>query len=94
MPARMVVYFMKKSPSAENRPIAASTPSPSDTLNLTLGPAESKVVARGDGFVATSVMPLFVRADPRVVDAYQLGRFVAMVRDLLNHPERLDAGAE
>ncbi len=69
-------------------------PSPSDTLNLTLGPAEPKVVARGDQFVSTSVMPLFVRADHRVVDAYQLGRFVAVVRDLLNHPERLDAGAE
>jgi hypothetical protein len=69
-------------------------PSPSDTLNLTLGPAEAKVVARGDGLVATSVMPLFVRADHRLVDAYQLGRFVAAVRDLLHHPARLDAGAE
>ena len=69
-------------------------PSPSDTLNLTLGPAETKVVARGDGFVTTTVMPLFVRADHRLVDAYQLGRFVAVVRDLLNHPERLDAEAK
>lgn len=69
-------------------------PSPSDTLNLTLGPVESKVAARGGQFVATSVMPLFVRADHRVVDAYQLGRFVAAVRDLLNDPERLDAAAQ
>jgi hypothetical protein len=38
-------------------------------------------------------MPLFVRADHRLVDAYQLGRFVAALRDLMNHPERLDEGA-
>jgi hypothetical protein len=68
-------------------------PSPSDTLNLTLGPAETKVVARADGLAATQVMPLFVRADHRLVDAYQLGRFVAALRDLMNHPERLDEGA-
>jgi len=68
-------------------------PDPSDSLNLTLGAIESKVVARGDGFAETHVMPLFVRADHRLVDAYQLGRFVAAVRDLLSHPERLDAPA-
>ena len=66
-------------------------PSASDTLNLTLGPVESKAVARDDQFVSIGVMPLFVRADHRLVDAYQLGRFTAAVRDLLNHPERLDA---
>lgn len=66
-------------------------PSASDTLNLTLGPVEPKVVARGDQFVSIGVMPLFVRADHRLIDAYQLGRFAAAVRDLLNHPERLDA---
>ena len=65
-------------------------PDHSDSLNLTLGPVESKVVARGGGFAETHVMPLFVRADHRLADAYQVGRFVAAVRDLLSHPERLD----
>ena len=31
-PARIVVYFMKKSPSAENKPIAASTPTLSGAI--------------------------------------------------------------
>jgi pyruvate/2-oxoglutarate dehydrogenase complex dihydrolipoamide acyltransferase (E2) component len=38
-------------------------------------------------------MPLFLRADHRLVDAYQVGRFLAVMRDLLNHPERLDLPA-
>jgi pyruvate/2-oxoglutarate dehydrogenase complex dihydrolipoamide acyltransferase (E2) component len=38
-------------------------------------------------------MPLFLRADHRLVDAYQVGNFLAVVRDLLSHPERLDVPA-
>ena len=68
-------------------------PDQADSLNLTLGPIESKVVARGDQFASIGVMPLFLRADHRLVDAYQAGRFLAAVRDLLNHPERLDGPA-
>jgi hypothetical protein len=68
-------------------------PDESDTFNLTLGPVEQKVVARSNQFVEIDVMPLFVRADHRLLDAYQVGRFLAFVRDLLNHPERLDLPA-
>jgi hypothetical protein len=68
-------------------------PDQADSLNLTLGPIENKVVARGDQFASTGVMPLFLRADHRLVDAYQVGNFLAVVRDLLNHPERLDVPA-
>lgn len=64
-------------------------PDQSDSLHLTLGPAESKVVSRADHFAAISVMPLFVRADHRLADAHEFGRFVAAVRNLLIHPERL-----
>jgi 2-oxoacid dehydrogenases acyltransferase (catalytic domain) len=64
-------------------------PDQSDSLRLTLGPTENKVVARGDHFASISIMPLFVRADHRLADAQQVGRFVAVVRNLLNHPERL-----
>ena len=39
-------------------------------------------------------MPLFVRADHRIVDAYKVGRFLAAVSDLLNHPEQLDLSAD
>ena len=64
-------------------------PDQADSFNLTLGPPENKVVARADQFVAINVMPLFMRADHRVVDAQQAGRFLAAVSDLLSHPERL-----
>ena len=32
MAARIVVYFIKKSPSAENKPIAARKPTPSGAM--------------------------------------------------------------
>jgi chloramphenicol O-acetyltransferase len=69
-------------------------PDQSDSFNLTLGAIEQKVVARADKFVSIGVMPLFVRADHRIVDAYKLGRFLAAVSDLLNHPERLDLSTD
>ena len=67
-------------------------PDKSDSFNLTLGPVEPKVVARSDQFVSINVMPLFLRADHRVADAQQVGRFLGTVRELLSHPERLAGG--
>ena len=69
-------------------------PDHADLFNLTLGPIENKVVARSDQFVSINVMPLFLRADHRLVDAQQVGRFLAAVRDLLSHPERLELRAD
>jgi 2-oxoacid dehydrogenases acyltransferase (catalytic domain) len=68
-------------------------PDPSDSLHLTLGSVESKVVERDGRFVSISVMPLFVRADHRLADARLVGRFVAMVRDFLSRPESLSSPA-
>ena len=70
---------------------ATRFPDRADSLNLTLGPMENKVVSRGDQFISINVMPLFLRADHRVVDAQQAGRFLAAVRELLSNPERLEA---
>jgi hypothetical protein len=67
-------------------------PDRSDAFNLTLGPMEPKVVARSDQFVSVNVMPLFLRADHRLADAQQVGRFLGAVRELLSHPERLAGG--
>ncbi len=67
-------------------------PDSSDSLNLTLGPVESKVIARGDQFVSVRVMPLFLRADHRLTDAHEMGRFLSLVRDLMQNPQRLDEG--
>lgn len=69
-------------------------PDDSDTLNLTLGPVENKVVARTGGFESIRVMPLFIRADHRLTDAYQLGRFLAVVRDLLQNPAQLNVASD
>lgn len=65
-------------------------PDDSDSLNLTLGPVENRVVAKSGAFETMRVMPLFVRADHRLTDAYQVGRFLAVVRDLLQNPEQLN----
>jgi hypothetical protein len=67
-------------------------PDKSDSFNLTLGPVEPKVVARSDHFVSINVMPLFLRADHRLVDAQQVSRLLGAVRDLLSNPERLAGG--
>jgi hypothetical protein len=67
-------------------------PDRSDAFNLTLGPIEPKVVARSDQFASVNVMPLFLRADHRLADAQQVGRFLGAVRELLSHPERLAGG--
>lgn len=67
-------------------------PDKSDSFNLTLGPIEKKVVTRSGQFVSATVMPLFLRADHRLVDAQQVGRFLAAVRDHLSNPERLAGG--
>ncbi len=66
-------------------------PDQTDLINLTIGPIENKVVARGDQFVSIEVMPLFLRVDHRVVDAYVAGRFLGAVCELLKNPQRLDA---
>lgn len=62
----------------------------SDSLNLTLGPVETKLVMRDGKPVEVRIMPLFLRADHRLADAYQIGRFLAAVREGLQEPGRLE----
>lgn len=59
-------------------------PTDACTLNVTMGPTEKRANEE-------PVAPLFVRADHRVVDAYQLGRFLATLRGYLADPDTLDA---
>lgn len=59
-------------------------PSDTVTVNVTMGPSECSGPDGGP------VAPLFVRVDHRVVDAYQLGQFVATLRSYLMAPESLD----
>jgi hypothetical protein len=61
---------------------------PSDcfTLNVTMGRSERRAVVRDGEVQVRPVAPLFVRADHRLVDAYELGQFVATLCELLNDP--------
>jgi hypothetical protein len=62
---------------------ASRFPNDTATLNVTMGPSH----ADGEN---EAVAPLFVRADHRVVDAYQLGQFVADLRQYLADPSLLE----
>jgi len=66
-------------------------PDESATLNVTLGPMEEKTVVRNGEIVASTVAPLFVRADHRITDAYGLGRFLATLREMLEDPARMES---
>lgn len=65
-------------------------PTESFTLSVTMGPAELRPLVQDGRVVARRVAPLFVRADHRLVDAYDLGKFVSTLRNLLNDPTQLD----
>ncbi len=66
-------------------------PDESISINVTMGPIEEKVLVRDGQPAVGSVAPLFVKVDHRIVDAYQLGRFLATLRELLQHPAQMDA---
>lgn len=68
-------------------------PSDSCTLNIAMGPTERKPVALGRAVEVRAVAPLFVRADHRIVDAQDLGRFVTTLSELLRAPHRMDSDA-
>ena len=65
-------------------------PDESSAVGVTMGPAEEKVVVRHGKPQVAKVSPLIVRVDHRLVDAYQLGQFVATVRDYLQNPAVMD----
>jgi hypothetical protein len=65
---------------------ASRFPSDTTTLNVTMGPSEP-------GSPQGPVAPLFVRADHRVVDADQLGRFVGELRRYLMDPKLMERPA-
>lgn len=58
-------------------------PSDASALSVTMGPTED-LPLRGP------TAPIFVRADHRLVDALQLGRFVATLRRLLQDPRQME----
>ncbi len=69
-------------------------PSESFALNITMGPGEYRSVVDVGNVVARRVASLFIRADHRIVDAYDLGKFVSTLRSLLEDPERIDSKSD
>lgn len=61
--------------------------------SVTMGAIEPRAVAVGGEIVVRPIAPLFIRADHRLVDAYDVGRFAETIRKLLANPESLDAAA-
>ncbi|MFQ5730719.1 MAG: 2-oxo acid dehydrogenase subunit E2 [Planctomycetaceae bacterium] len=61
-------------------------PTESLTLNVTMGPGEHRPAVHDGKVVVRRVAPLFVRADHRIVDAYDLGKLVDTLRSLLEEP--------
>jgi len=59
--------------------------------SVTMGAIEPRPAAVNGQVVVRPVAPLFVRADHRLVDAYEVGQFTETIRKLLADPAALDA---
>lgn len=57
---------------------------------VTMGAIEPRPAAVAGAVVVRPVAPLFVRADHRLVDAHEVGRFVETVRRLVANPALID----
>jgi hypothetical protein len=66
-------------------------PDESSLLSVTLGRIEERPAVRDGSIVVRRMVPLFVRADHRVTDAYVLGRFVGSLQEALTNPASLGA---
>jgi hypothetical protein len=66
-------------------------PSEIQLSTITQGPVQQKVVAVDGQPQVRKVAPLFIRADHRAVDAYELGEFVTTIRNYFAKPWLMDA---
>ncbi|MBM4093595.1 MAG: 2-oxo acid dehydrogenase subunit E2 [Planctomycetes bacterium] len=67
-------------------------PHESTSLGVTLGRVERVPVVRESGVEVGQVAPLYVRADHRIVSAYQLAQFTSTLRRFLMEPAQMEAG--
>ncbi len=92
--APVLVNYLSFNGAAPMRSFKPSRfPSECWTLSVTMGPGENRPVADGNRVVVKPVSTLFVRADHRIVDAYELGKFVGTLQTLLSDPWLLDSAA-
>ena len=59
------------------------------STHIVIGPTEPRPVVENGRVVVRPVVPLFVRADHRLVDGVDLGRFVATLREYLRDPQSI-----
>jgi hypothetical protein len=64
-------------------------PMSSYSVSVTMGPSERRPAVRGDAVVVRTEAPLFVRADHRMVNAYEAAEFVSTLRGHLLNPGTL-----
>lgn len=60
--------------------------------SVTMGAVEPRPAVVGGAVVSRPTAPLFVRADHRIVDAYDVGRLAETIRRLVADPASLGAG--
>ena len=65
-------------------------PDESSLLSVTMGRIESRPVAVGNQVEVRPTIPLFIRADHRVTDAYLLSRFIGTLRSYLQNPHLME----
>jgi chloramphenicol O-acetyltransferase len=66
-------------------------PHESSTLSVTMGRIEQVPVVKNGQVEVGQVAPLFVRADHRIANAYQLAQFTETVRRLLTNPSGMES---
>jgi hypothetical protein len=64
------------------------------SVTVTMGLIEPRPVAANGDVVVRPVAPLFIRADHRLVDAYEVGAFAETLRQLIADPAQFDAAGE
>ncbi|MFW6168892.1 MAG: 2-oxo acid dehydrogenase subunit E2 [Planctomycetota bacterium] len=69
----------------------SSYPHESSTLSVTMGRVEQTPVVQDGKVEVGPVAPLFVRADHRIANAYQLARFVETIRRFMMNPARMES---
>jgi pyruvate/2-oxoglutarate dehydrogenase complex dihydrolipoamide acyltransferase (E2) component len=86
----MVNYFGHRGMAPLRSFKPSRLPYDSITVSVTMGATELRAVPAAGEVVIRPIAPVFVRADHRIVDAYEIGQFAETLRTLLADPRQLD----
>lgn len=90
----MVNYFGHKGAAPLRSYKPSRLPYDGISVTVTMGLIEPRPVAVDGEVVVRPVAPLFVRADHRLVDAYEVGAFAETLRRLIADPSQFDSAGE